>query len=105
MFESGKGTDARALKALNDVRARPGVGMPPKTVLTRDVIRNERRVELAFEGLRYNDLVRWKIADKVIPQVAYDAKGTKRKFKSSLLPIPLGQMDIMKGVWTQNANY
>lgn len=105
MFESGKGSDANALKALNDVRARPGVGMPAKTALTRDVIRNERRVELAFEGLRYNDLVRWKLLDKVIPQVAYDAKGTKRKFKSYLLPIPLGQMDIMKGVWTQNENY
>lgn len=105
MFESGKGTDARALKALNDVRARPGVEMPPKPALTRDVIRNERRIELAFEGLRYNDLVRWKVAEKVIPQVAYDAKGTKRKFKAYLLPIPLAQMDIMKGVWTQNENY
>jgi hypothetical protein len=105
MFESGKGSDARALKALNDVRARPGVEMPAKTVLTREVIRNERRVELAFEGLRYNDLVRWKVAEQVIPQVAYDAKGTKRKFKAYLLPIPLAQMDIMKGVWTQNENY
>jgi hypothetical protein len=105
MFESGKGNDPNALKALNDVRARPGVEMPAKTALTRDMIRNERRVELAFEGLRYNDLVRWKLADKVIPQVAYDAKGTKRKFKAYLLPIPLGQMDIMKGVWTQNENY
>lgn len=105
MFESGKGTDARALKALNDVRGRQGVEMPPKTALTREIIRNERRVELAFEGLRYNDLVRWKVAQTVIPGVAYDAKGTKRKFKSYLLPIPLGQMDIMKGVWTQNENY
>jgi starch-binding outer membrane protein, SusD/RagB family len=105
MFESGKGSDARALKALNDVRARPGVEMPAKTVLTREVIRNERRVEFAFEGLRYNDLVRWKVAEQVIPQVAYDAKGTKRKFKAYLLPIPLAQMDIMKGVWTQNENY
>lgn len=105
MFESGKGSDARALKALNDVRARPGVEMPAKTALTREVIRNERRVELAFEGLRYNDLVRWNIAGSILPQVAYDAKGTKRKFKSNLLPIPLAQMDIMKGVWTQNENY
>lgn len=105
MFESGKGSDARALKALNDVRARPGVEMPAKTALTREVIRDERRVELAFEGLRYNDLVRWNIAGSILPQVAYDAKGTKRKFKSNLLPIPLAQMDIMKGVWTQNENY
>ena len=105
MFENGQGDDPRALKALNDVRARLGVGMPPKSVLTREIIRNERRVELAFEGLRYNDLIRWKIADQVIPQVAFDAKGTKRKFKSYLFPIPLGQMDIMKGIWTQNLNF
>lgn len=105
MFENGQGDDPRALKALNDVRARQGVGMPPKSALTREIIRNERRVELAFEGLRYNDLIRWKIADQVIPQVAFDAKGTKRKFKSYLFPIPLGQMDIMKGTWTQNLNF
>lgn len=105
MFENGQGADPRALKAVNDVRARPGVNMPAKLVLTREIIRNERRVELAFEGLRYNDLIRWKIADQVIPLVAYDAKGTKRKFKSYLFPIPLGQMDIMKGVWTQNPNF
>jgi len=105
MFENGQGADPRALKALNDVRARPGVNMPAQLVLTREIIRNERRVELAFEGLRYNDLIRWKIADQVIPQVAYDAKGTKRKFKSYLFPIPLSQMDIMKGVWTQNPNF
>ena len=88
MFESGQGADLRALKALNDVRARPGVNMPAKLVLTREVIRNERRVELAFEGLRYNDLIRWKIADQVIPQVPYDAKGTKRIFKSYYFPDP-----------------
>ncbi|MDQ6479418.1 RagB/SusD family nutrient uptake outer membrane protein [Dyadobacter sp. LHD-138] len=105
MFENGLGDDPRALKALNDVRARQGVGMPPKSALTREIIRNERRVELAFEGLRYNDLIRWKIADQIIPQVAFDAKGTKRKFKSYLFPIPLGQMDIMKGIWTQNLNF
>ncbi|PYF71508.1 RagB/SusD family nutrient uptake outer membrane protein [Pedobacter nutrimenti] len=105
MFESGQGGDPRALKALNDVRARQGVNMPPKAALTREIIRNERRVELAFEGLRYNDLIRWKIADQVLPLVPYDGKGTKRKFKSFLFPIPLSQMDIMKGVWTQNQGF
>ncbi|MNY61467.1 SusD family protein [compost metagenome] len=79
--------------------------MPAKLVLTRDVIRNERRIELAFEGLRYNDLIRWKVADQVIPLIPYDAKGTKRKFKSYFFPIPLSQMDIMKGVWTQNTGF
>jgi hypothetical protein len=103
MFESGQGSDARALKALNDVRARPDVQMPPKLALTRDIIRNERRVELAYEGLRYNDLIRWGIADQVIPTIVYTAKGDKRKFDGYLWPIPQSQMDIMQGVWQNNA--
>ncbi len=32
----------------------------------RPVLRNERRVELALEGFRYIDLLRWKIADQVL---------------------------------------
>ena len=105
MFESGQGSDERALKALNDVRQREGVMMPKKTELTREIIRNERRIELAFEGLRYSDLIRWKIADEVIPVIAYDAKGNKRKFKSYLFPVPLSEMDKMQGVWEQNEDY
>ena len=89
MYESGQGSDVRALKALNEVRQREGVMMPERTELTREIIRNERRVELAFEGLRYNDLIRWKIADEVIPAISYDTKGNKRKFRAYLFPIPL----------------
>ncbi len=103
MFESGQGNDLRALKALNDVRSRPGVNMPPKTELTRDNIRNERRVELAYEGIRYNDIIRWGIAETVIPQIVYSTKGDKRKFDGYLWPIPQGQIDIMQGVWKNNA--
>jgi hypothetical protein len=44
--------------------------MPPVTQinasLLRPILRNERRVELALEGLRYWDLLRWKIADQVL---------------------------------------
>lgn len=105
MLEGGNGSDLRALEALNDVRQREGVMMPKKTELTREIIRNERRVELAFEGLRYNDLIRWKIADKVISSLAYDAKGNKRKFRSYLFPVPLSEMDKMQGTWEQNADY
>lgn len=32
----------------------------------RNLIRNERRVELAGEGLRYFDIIRWKIAQQVL---------------------------------------
>ena len=32
----------------------------------RKKIRNERRVEFAYEGLRYNDLIRWRIAGETL---------------------------------------
>lgn len=105
MFESGQGSDQRALDALNAVRQRPGVEMPPKTELTRDNIRNERRVELAFEGLRFNDIKRWKIAEEIIPTIPGNGASTKRVFDGYLWPVPQGQMDIMQGVWEQNAGY
>lgn len=34
----------------------------------RDEIRRERTIELAFEGFRYWDLLRWKIAETILPQ-------------------------------------
>jgi hypothetical protein len=102
MFESGQGSDIRALDALNAVRARPGVNMPPKTELTQENIRNERRVELAYEGLRFNDLIRWGVADEIIPAIQYHQNGSKRKFDGYLWPIPQSQMDIMQGVWQNN---
>jgi len=105
MFESGQGADPRALKALNDVRARPGVEMPAKSALSRAIIRNERRIELAFEGLRYNDLIRWKTAQEIIPTIAYDKLGNKRRFRSYLFPVPLSQIDRMNGLWEQNEGY
>lgn len=105
MFESGQGTDSKALAALNEVRQRPGVNMPVKAELTRENIRNERRVELAYEGIRYNDIIRWDIAKGVIPMVEFDESGKKRKFDGNLWPIPQSQMDIMDGIWDQNQGF
>jgi hypothetical protein len=105
MFESGQGADQRALDALNAVRGRVGVQMPPVLALTRDIIRNERRVELAYEGIRFNDLIRWGIAHEVIPNIVYSSTGAKRKFDGYVWPIPQSQMDIMQGVWQQNPGF
>jgi hypothetical protein len=69
-FELGQGADPAALAAFNLVRQRPSVNMPPVTTLTQSLIRNERRVELAFEGLRLFDIRRWKIAEQVMPAPA-----------------------------------
>ena len=99
MYESGQENDPNALAAVNLVRNR--AGLPPLTELTREKIRNERRVELAFEELRYNDLLRWGIAEINIPQIVIDSNGKKRTFDGYVWPIPQTQMDIMQD-WEQN---
>jgi hypothetical protein len=47
------------------VRARAGFEPSSITTLTRERIRNERRVELAFEDHRVWDLKRWRIAHEL----------------------------------------
>ena len=58
-FELGKPDEA--LADINQIRAR--VDLPPLAGITRDLIRHERRIELAFESHRYWDLRRWRIAE------------------------------------------
>lgn len=57
-FELGR-TD-EALDAVNQLRDRAGI--PRKTSIDMEIIRHERRVELFFEGHRYWDVRRWRIA-------------------------------------------
>lgn len=75
-IELGK-IDDSVLDAINQVRARaygvkvtatdqyPAVKMAGQKEL-RKVIRFERRMEFAKEGLRYMDLIRWKLATKAL---------------------------------------
>jgi hypothetical protein len=70
-LEAGQTIDAALLDAtINKVRARPTVNMPRITITNpntlRPILRNERRVELALEGIRLWDLLRWKVADQVL---------------------------------------
>jgi hypothetical protein len=57
-YELGNTSDA--LNAINQLRDRAGVA--ERTSLTLDQIRNERRVELAFEHQRMWDVRRWRTA-------------------------------------------
>jgi hypothetical protein len=69
--------DASVLDAINMVRAR-AYNVPVTettlypTVTTTDpvelrkIVRRERRVEFPREGLRYMDLIRWKLAEKAL---------------------------------------
>ncbi|MEJ2883546.1 RagB/SusD family nutrient uptake outer membrane protein [Pedobacter sp. GR22-6] len=68
--------DPDALKYLNAVRERAGiptygsaanqVPVPADQLQTRARIRAERRIELAYEGHRFFDIRRWKIAPQVM---------------------------------------
>jgi hypothetical protein len=57
-FETGNSADA--LDAINQIRNRAGIA--PLTTISIERIRQERRVELAFENHRYWDLRRWRTA-------------------------------------------
>ncbi|RZJ85646.1 MAG: RagB/SusD family nutrient uptake outer membrane protein, partial [Chryseobacterium sp.] len=64
--------DQSVIDAINLVRRRPSVNMPPATLSMTDselkaLVRYERTVELAQEGLRLFDIRRWKIAEQVLP--------------------------------------
>lgn len=70
--------DDLAKNCINQIRNRAGLDMSIADVkLTNknqeewiDLIRNERRIEFAGEGLRYDDILRWKIAEKVLNEPA-----------------------------------
>jgi hypothetical protein len=95
------GPDATVYAAINQVRARPGINMPPvdqakydtKDKL-REFIRHERRVEFALEGQRYNDLKRWNIAHIKLPTLKTPS-GTPLVFltKNYVLPFPQSELD------------
>jgi starch-binding outer membrane protein, SusD/RagB family len=118
-FELGQGTDPTALAALNAVRTR--AGMPALAALTQADIRYERRMELAFEGLRLFDIRRWKIAATVMPIPAVsgieyiDASGARKLVSQAasarafptrayLWPIPQAELDLNSNL-KQNPGY
>lgn len=62
------GDEATCREYINKVRARVGLPGIPNSVTgeaLRQRLYNERRIELAFEGHRFFDIRRWKIADVV----------------------------------------
>lgn len=58
------GKTGEALTAVNQIRDRAGIALLSN--IDRDKIRHERKVELAFEGQRYWDVRRWRIATTVL---------------------------------------
>ncbi|HER07941.1 MAG TPA: RagB/SusD family nutrient uptake outer membrane protein [Bacteroides sp.] len=122
-FELGNEDPAR--QYLNMVRNRTGVEMPEVTASGEDLrkaIQHERRIELVFEGHRYFDVRRWKIADVTEPRDLMGIMIVKQEDGSKtyepelliqrswddrlyLLPVPQAEIDRSKGSLTQNPGY
>ena len=113
-----------AREAVNKVRQRVGVEMPPfpETLSLEEFklkLRNERRVELAFEDQRFWDVRRWKIAPQTMDIYGVDIERTgdntfrytpvlveRRIFndKMYLFPIPQSELYINPNL-TQNPGW
>ena len=91
-------SDTRAQNYLNKVRNRATLGNVTTTGanLTNDIYK-ERRVELVGEGHRFFDLVRTGRAAQAIP--GFQAG------KHELFPIPIQEIELSGGTWTQNPGY
>ncbi len=88
------GSGARAQALLDAVRKRAGL---PSVPVTLAAIKHERRMELAGEGHRFFDLVRWGDAAAALSDRGFDA-GTDEIF-----PIPYTELNGTK--LKQNPNY
>lgn len=84
-YELGK-TD-EALQAVNQIRKRAGIVTLPS--ISRERIRHERQVELAFESHRYWDVRRWRIATTELSKshsgIRYILDYNTRKYKIVIL--------------------
>lgn len=93
-------TDQTVRDAINKVRARaygtvytntaayPAVTATDQAAL-RKIIRTERRMEFAMEGIRYMDIIRWKLAEKVLNKANYGL----------LEPADLRTKIVQPGLW------
>jgi len=115
-----------ARQAVNQVRNRTGVQMPPiqaaDQTAMRTGIKHERQIELAFEDHRFWDLLRWKDAETILNQPLQGVRAVNngssytytvftvegRVFtapKMYYYPIPLVEISKSKGVLKQNAGW
>lgn len=89
--------DVLAKSCINQVRQRAGLDMteanvtlPKYSTYTKaqwmELLQNERRIEFAAEGLRYYDIIRWKMAEDVLNQPAL---GHTRKINGKLVSLKI----------------
>lgn len=126
---------SEALPIINSIRERAGnstrllvyssgaptsnfqIGLYNNSLWTQDYARKalrwERRLELALEGQRFFDLIRWGVAEETVNSYLL-VESTKREYlknaafvknQHEYLPIPQEQIDLSKGLYKQNPGY
>lgn len=90
--------EGKARGYINQVRQRSGLpDVTASGAALFNVIVIERQLELAFEGYRFTDLVRWGLAAQELGSLGFKAN------KHELLPIP--DYDVKTGSLTQNPGF
>jgi hypothetical protein len=85
----------------------------PSQDYARKAVRFERRLELASEGHRFFDLVRWGIADQVLNEYVSGEQSKRVYLQGAVFtsgtneyyPIPLEAINTSRGVLQQNPGY
>lgn len=117
----------KAITLIDEIRMRAGLPIIENVIASpsredlREILRRERRVELAFENSRLYDIRRWRIAEEVMntDAMGYDpeqfegnkyvpyAVETGRRFLSRnyLWPIPQSEMDANIAIIVNNEGY
>ncbi len=101
--EANNGVRAEELVEMVRARAREGQAVLPKVVFAnktqmRTAIKHERRIELAGEGERFFDLVRWGDALGVLGSSGYQNR-------NMYMPLPQQVIDQSQGALVQNPLY
>ncbi len=111
-------------KTIQPIRMRAGFELPSALDFPavssdelREIIRTERRSELAIEGLHYFDILRWRVADReldgTLTSAVYDSNTSPEtiflyKFnvnRDYLWPVPQSQISNFEALLPQNSGY
>lgn len=103
-----RGATADAIGYINQVRARVNVPALPTTMSKQEVLKHlqdvERPCELALEGSRWYDLIRWGIVENTLKDHEKPYASNFVPTKHTLLPIPHDEF-LMNTDWEQNPGY
>lgn len=101
-------SDLDAIASYNAVRTRVGLStlaLDGSDTLTKQMLLDERRMELAFENHRLYDLIRFGVAEPVLTAFAASEGYTTFSATDLLLPIPQGEINVSQGLLEQNPGY